>query len=198
MNGAFRSLLGVDIHEDITKTFIADFLLNPASHPALIEGMPAAVREGSWSGETVLLSRRGPEIPVSQVILCHKASDGKIENFSTIMRDITERKHADAQLLQFATELDQRIFAAATANDALQLQTEESRRLNEERAALGNMNQLLLACASLGEAFDIFGRAAAGLFESTGALHVYTASRDQLTPVATWGEWLDPAIPGPA
>ncbi len=196
MNGAGRSLLGVGIDEDITKTVIADFLPDPASHPILSEGIPAAVRQGSWSGETVLLSRRGPEIPVSQVILCHKAPDGKIETLSTIMRDITERKHADAELLQFATELDQRIFAAAAANDALQRQTEESQRLTVERAALAKMNDLLLACASSDEAFDIFGRAAPELFESsTGALHIYAASRNQLTPAATWGEWPDAVMP---
>ncbi len=196
MNGAGRSLLGVGIDEDITKTVIADFLPDPASHPILSEGIPAAVRQGSWSGETVLLSRRGPEIPVSQVILCHKAPDGKIETLSTIMRDITERKRADAELLQFATELDQRIFAAAAANDALQRQTEESQRLTVERAALAKMNDLLLACASSDEAFDIFGRAAPELFESsTGALHIYAASRNQLTPAATWGEWPDAVMP---
>ena len=36
--------------------------------------------------------RMTDEIPVSQVIIAHKAVDGTIENFSTVMRDIRERK----------------------------------------------------------------------------------------------------------
>jgi signal transduction histidine kinase len=60
------------------------------------EGLPAAIRDGVWSGETALLSRSGREIPVSQVILAHKAPDGTVEFLSTIARDITDRKHAEA------------------------------------------------------------------------------------------------------
>ncbi len=98
LNRAGRNLLGVDLREEVTATSIADFLPNAASHPILTEGIPTAVRTGSWSGETVLLSRRGLEIPTSQVILVHKTSAGEVEFLSTIMRDITERKKSDAAL----------------------------------------------------------------------------------------------------
>jgi diguanylate cyclase (GGDEF)-like protein/PAS domain S-box-containing protein len=148
-------------------------------------------KEREWT----YVCKNGSHLTVSLAVTALRDVDGEPSGFLSVAKDITERKRADAELLRFATELDQRIFAAATANEALQRQTEESQRLNEERAALSNMNELLLACASLGEAFDIFGRAAPGLFESTGALHVYTASHDQLTPVATWGEWPGPALP---
>ncbi|MDA3900361.1 MAG: PAS domain S-box protein [Spirochaetes bacterium] len=56
------------------------------------EGYFEASRNGTWHGESAILSREGKEIPVSQVIVCHTRDDASIDYFSTIMRDISERK----------------------------------------------------------------------------------------------------------
>jgi PAS domain S-box-containing protein len=85
---------------DVTKSVIRDFLPNADTHPVLTEGIPTAIREGVWSGETVLLSRTGRQIPVSQVILAHKSNEGKLEFLSTIVRDMTERKKLEGKLIQ--------------------------------------------------------------------------------------------------
>jgi PAS domain S-box-containing protein len=98
LNRAGRTLLGVGLDEDVTKAAIRDFLPNPDSHPVFTTGLPAAIRQGSWGGEVVILSRGGKEIPVSQVILTHNNHDGKIEFTSTIMRDMTERRTAEVEL----------------------------------------------------------------------------------------------------
>jgi len=98
LNRAGRHLLGVDLQEDIAAANFADFIPNPASHPAFADGIHIAIREGNWTGESVLLSRRGQEIPVSQVIHAHNAPDGKLEFLSTIMHDITARKRAEDEL----------------------------------------------------------------------------------------------------
>jgi two-component system, cell cycle sensor histidine kinase and response regulator CckA len=98
LNRAGRILLGVGLDEDITKTVISDFIPHPESNPVLIDGLPTAAREGTWKGETILLGRDGHEFPVSHVILAHKAPDGKLEFYSTIMRDITERKKTEAEI----------------------------------------------------------------------------------------------------
>ncbi|MEM9002802.1 MAG: PAS domain-containing protein [Cyanobacteria bacterium P01_F01_bin.86] len=62
------------------------------------EGMPTAVRQGTWSGETALLTTSGEEIPTSQVIIAHKSDSGVVEHFSTILRDISDRKAAELAL----------------------------------------------------------------------------------------------------
>jgi two-component sensor histidine kinase len=73
-------------------------------HPAwaaewlLKEAIPAAIRDGIWSGETALLHADGREIPLSQVVAVHKNSDGAVEFLSTIARDISERKRAEEQI----------------------------------------------------------------------------------------------------
>ncbi len=98
LNRAGRKLLGFGPAEEIQKIAISDLIPKSANNVILTEGIPGAIRDGTWSGETVLLSRSGREIPVSQVILSHRSPDGKLEFISTIMRDITAAKRAAAEL----------------------------------------------------------------------------------------------------
>lgn len=62
------------------------------------EGIPAALRDGSWVGETALISHDGREIPLSQLIIAHKGADGSVKQISTIARDITQQKQVQATL----------------------------------------------------------------------------------------------------
>ena len=64
------------------------------------EGIPAALRDGSWVGETALMSQDGREIPLSQLIFAHKGADGSVKLLSTIARDITQQKQVQASLLE--------------------------------------------------------------------------------------------------
>src|SRR4051794_8579891 len=69
-----------------------------AREMVLRAALPAALRDGVWSGETALLSRDGREIPVHQVILAHRNAAGAVDFLSTIARDITARKRAEDDL----------------------------------------------------------------------------------------------------
>jgi PAS domain S-box-containing protein len=94
-NKAARRMLGIGEDEDISEVRIPDTHPAWASAIVLGEGLPTAVRDGIWSGETALLSRDGREIPVSQVIISHLAPDGTVEYFSTVARDISDRKRTE-------------------------------------------------------------------------------------------------------
>ncbi|MGM0669520.1 MAG: PAS domain S-box protein [Gemmatimonadota bacterium] len=63
-----------------------------ASKRILEEGMPAALENGIWEGETALLGADGREIPMSQLILAHYDNHGEVERLSTIARDISPQK----------------------------------------------------------------------------------------------------------
>ncbi len=102
VNQAGRRLLGIGEAEDITDALIPDFHPDWAARLIVAEGLPTAVRDGVWSGETALRTREGLEIPVSQVILSHKTPEGEIAYFSTIARDLRDRKHLEDQLRQAA------------------------------------------------------------------------------------------------
>lgn len=106
LNRAGRKMIGIAEDEDISGFSIA------AAHPdryrnlVMAEAIPAAVREGVWQGETALLSSDGREIPVSQVIIAHKASDGTVQFLSTIARDISALKQAEQRIRLQLDRLD--------------------------------------------------------------------------------------------
>ena len=98
INPAGRRLVGLTETEDVTQIKMHDLFL-PASTALLQQtAIPEAIRTGTWSGETTLKGRDGKEIPVSQVIVAHRSTEGQLQFVSTILRDITERKRAEAVL----------------------------------------------------------------------------------------------------
>ncbi len=98
VNHAGRRLVGMGETADLRRSRIADFHPNWAADRVLNEGVPAAQRDGIWSGETALLHRDGREIPISQVIVAHRSPEGTVSFLSTIARDISERKRAEDAL----------------------------------------------------------------------------------------------------
>ena len=101
MNAAGRKLTGAPESGDVGKS-TGDIHPPWASERVEGEGRQAAERDGLWHGESALLGADGTEIPVSQVITAHKGPDGAIRFFSTIARDIRERKAYEARLQYFA------------------------------------------------------------------------------------------------
>lgn len=97
-NRAARRMLGIGEDEDLSGIRIPD------THPEWVrdlvmqEALPAAARDGVWTGETCFLSRDGREIPVLQTIVAHRNEDGQVEYFSTIAVDISERKRYEEEL----------------------------------------------------------------------------------------------------
>ena len=95
-NRAARRMLGLRDDEDIRSIRIPDTHPEWAGRLVMEQGIPTAIREGIWRGETAFLSRDGREIPASQVIIAHKSPDGQLEYLSTIARDISEEKRLQA------------------------------------------------------------------------------------------------------
>lgn len=85
--------------------------LHPPWATALIldTGVPTALRDGYWAGDTALLGPDRHEFPVSQVILSHRNGQGEVEYLSTIMRDVTERKKTEQELRELTSELETRV-----------------------------------------------------------------------------------------
>jgi len=101
LNAAGRKLIGAPESEGASKSVGEIY---PAWARELIEreGKSVASREGVWTGETTILGADGTEIPVSQVIIAHRAPGGEIRFFSTIARDMRERKAYEARLQYLA------------------------------------------------------------------------------------------------
>ena len=67
--------------------------------------MPTACRLGVWRGETEFVTRDGRSIPTSQLIIGHSDDQGNLQFYSTIMRDISERKQMEKALRLHGEEL---------------------------------------------------------------------------------------------
>ncbi len=83
------------------------FHISEVTHPevaemTMTEAMSTAIAKGSWHGESLIRDCHGRDVPVSQVIICHKSAAGEVEYFSSIIRDISDRKAAEAVLRETA------------------------------------------------------------------------------------------------
>ncbi len=99
LNRGGRNLVGIGEKEDLTGFPI--ILGHPESMRSFImnEVLPKAAQEGIWNGETSLLHRDGHEIPVLQIMIAHKSQNGEVELYSTVARDITDRKAMEKELI---------------------------------------------------------------------------------------------------
>jgi PAS domain S-box-containing protein len=104
-NRALRQIRGRGLSSDDSLDAISDNHPEWAYRKVRDEGMPEAARTGAWAGETALLDASGQEIPVHQVILAHRDESGKIDFYSTIMRDRTAARQQELELRQAFDEL---------------------------------------------------------------------------------------------
>src|ERR1017187_1641698 len=128
INPAGRKMIGWGAEEDVTRLKIAE--LHPAWTNRLFreEILPIAIRDGVWKGDAAFLHRDGREIPVTMVLLAHKSPGGKVERFSTISRDLTERKQAEADRERVA-QFERLAQLMKCANDSILLADEHGRIL---------------------------------------------------------------------
>ncbi len=100
LNSAARKLFGLAEDEDCTNFSLSKAYPDWAYQLVHNEGIPAAMRDGVWVGETAFLSHDEWEIPVSQLIIAHKSPDGSVKLISTVARDITQQKKIAATLFE--------------------------------------------------------------------------------------------------
>ncbi len=103
-NPQMKQIRGITDDRDPVHLSIVNYYPNWAYKIITEEGIPEAMAQGSWLGETAILDREGQEIPVSQLILAHKSADG-IEYISTVMRDLTKQKQTEKSLQERVLEL---------------------------------------------------------------------------------------------
>jgi PAS domain S-box-containing protein len=123
LNPAGRALLGLQSQEEACGMSLLECHAPEVREHLMQTAMPAAVGEGSWSGESVLLARDGRQIRTTLVIIAHHGEDGQLAGFSVQERDMTEWVKAEEALRASQREL--RRFAA----QHLTIQEAERRRI---------------------------------------------------------------------
>ncbi|MBF0187707.1 MAG: PAS domain S-box protein [Magnetococcales bacterium] len=98
INQAGRRMIGLEDAQQVPTLEIADIHPAKTFHTLQEEGIPTAIRDGSWKGETQLLHRSGKRIAISQIVVSHNIETGQSQFLSTIARDITDHKQTERQL----------------------------------------------------------------------------------------------------
>lgn len=115
MNRSGRAMLRIPLTEALGNTHIRDYHPTWAYRIVVAEGIPAATERGYWLGDTAMLRRDNCELPVSQLIIVHKRSDGEVEFISTIARDISARLETEKRLREADRRKDE--FLAMLAHE---------------------------------------------------------------------------------
>jgi len=79
---------------------IADYHPKWALEKVMSEGIPNAMKNGTWTGETAIIDSNKKEIPVLQTITAHFNERGEPKYVSTIMQDITVQKEIEQNLIE--------------------------------------------------------------------------------------------------
>ena len=95
MNPAGRRLLGIERGANLDGRWIGQTYPERVRKKIFEEALPTATRDGLWRGETVIIGADGLEHPATQVILAHRDRSGRVEYYSTVIRDDTERLRAE-------------------------------------------------------------------------------------------------------
>jgi PAS domain S-box-containing protein len=96
MNPAGRRMLGLDEHADLTGRWIGATYSEHIRQRMFEEAIPTATRDGFWRGESAFMGADGQEHPATQIVLAHRNRLGHVEYLSTVIRDDTERRRAEA------------------------------------------------------------------------------------------------------
>jgi PAS domain S-box-containing protein len=133
LNKAGRAMVGLEEDEDISGRNAVEFISEGIKSLIFKVVIPMCVLQGHWKGETSIQTLDGREIPVSIVALVHKTPDGRVQYFSTIIREIAELKRVEDELRQSQEML--RKLASRT----LSAQEDERKRIAlEVHDALGS------------------------------------------------------------
>ena len=145
-------------------------LIVPPDHREELQRLVERVHQGGsvQSHETVRIRKDGAHIDVALTLSPVQDREGRIVGVSSITREITERKLA--------------VEAIRQSHEKLERQTHELRLLAE-------MGEMLQASSIPADAYAVTTRFAQTLIPaSSGALFVYSASRNNLEVVIRWGE----------
>ncbi len=109
MNPAGRRLLGLSAQADIGCYRSRDFLGEQTTYLLETEIRPALLNAGRWTGEALLREDTPHALPVSVVALAHRDTQGRLEYFSVVLRDLTAQKAIQREIETLNDELEARV-----------------------------------------------------------------------------------------
>jgi diguanylate cyclase (GGDEF)-like protein/PAS domain S-box-containing protein len=151
-NAAMRSRFGIPVDGPLPPIEAVDLYAPYERQRFLTDAIMTAERDEVWIGEIDLMLFDGTTVPVSQVIVAHRHTDGTIDYYSSITRDLSEQRAFEAQLAKAewydpVTALPNRAFFI----DAVEVCLERSERSHTRLSVLvADIDHFKLVNDSLG------------------------------------------------
>ncbi len=136
-NKAARKTLQYEDGEELSQKKFLDYLPPDNKNYFTDNIFPVAFVQGMWRGEGIWMNKEQQKIPVSQVILVEKPSNGTTGFIASIARDISEAKNRESEIQQMNEQL--RALAARLQN------IREEERSNIAREIHDDLGQQLTA-----------------------------------------------------
>lgn len=95
LNKAGYDMLGIPVNENLSKIRLTDFHSKEDALLIMSKGIPGAIKQGMWKGETTFIAKSNEKILTSQVLISHKSTQGNIDFFSTVAKDIRSLRSAE-------------------------------------------------------------------------------------------------------
>lgn len=89
--------------EESPRVDLLDHVPAWVAHRLQGEVRTTLLKSGRWSGELAITRPDGTVVPVAAQLLGHRGQDGRVEQFSMVLRDISERKAFEDRLEHQAT-----------------------------------------------------------------------------------------------
>ncbi len=161
---------------EVEGRYVWDLLL-PAEECAPVQAVFAQLVAGQFPNqyENDWITRSGARRRIAWFNTAILGEDGQPAYIIGTGSDITDRKATEAQLASYNAQLSSKVAE-------LQRHADELRQLNE-------LSDLLQACRSAEEAYNVMVGAMQQLFAGdSGALAIFKASQNFLEVVASWGD----------
>jgi len=104
-NKSFRRLIHNDENDELFLTTIQNFFQEKDFYEIENYFIPNAIKQGTYTGETNIIDYFNNLIPVSQLVVAHFNNEGNAEYISMVMRDISEQKKIENQILEYTERL---------------------------------------------------------------------------------------------
>ena len=105
LNPAGRTLMGLEGQEELSGLTLIECHAPGARAHITEVALPAAERDGVWSGDSVLISRDGSKIKSYLTLIAHRDEDGRLEGYCLLGRDMGEWVRIEEALRATQNEL---------------------------------------------------------------------------------------------